>query len=154
LAAVVSLKAASENPTLPVKFQILIVPVIDNTATTATLWAGNANAPWLTPARMLWYRNMYLPNESDWSSWDASPNFAPSTILAKSPRTWIGIAELDILCEEGKLYAQALERQGVSTNLVEYAGSTHSVLILDGVLDIGKKLVEDVSIALLEAFSL
>jgi len=115
-------------------FQMLILPVIDNTATGSTTWSSNANAPWLTPARMVWYRNMYLPNQSDWTNWDVSPNLAPKELLAKSPLTWIAIAELDILCKEAESYGALLKEVGVKTDVRVYEGSTHSLLILDGML--------------------
>ncbi|KAH8653217.1 Alpha/Beta hydrolase protein [Tricladium varicosporioides] len=154
LAAILSLKAAEMQPPIPIAFQLIIVPVIDNTATIETSWKSNLNAPWLTPARMLWYRNMYLSSKEDWSSWDASPNLAPPELLAKSPKTWIGAAELDILCQEAVEYGEQLKRVGVETEIVVYPGSTHSILILDGdVLDMGKRLVNDACRTLKEALS-
>lgn len=75
---------------------------------------------------------MYMPNEGDWSNWDASPNFTPSNLLAKSPKSWIAVAELDILCEEGKKYGEQLKQAGVETEVQVIPGSTHSILILDG----------------------
>jgi acetyl esterase/lipase len=132
LAATISLKAASLNLPMPI-FQMLILPVIDNTATASTTWSNNVNAPWLTPPRMIWYRKMYLPNETDWKNWDVSPNFAPKELLAKSPQTWIAAAELDILCQEAENYGALLKQLNVNTTVAVYEGSTHSLLILDGV---------------------
>ena len=131
LAAIISLKAASLNLSMPI-FQMLILPVIDNTATSSMAWSNNVNAPWLTPSRMTWYRNMYLPNEIDWKNWDVSPNFALKELLAKSPQTWIAAAELDILCQEAEDYGFLLKQLNVNTTVVVYEGSTHSLLILDG----------------------
>jgi acetyl esterase/lipase len=126
LAATISLKAASLNLPMPI-FQMLILPVIDNTATASTTWSNNVNAPWLTPPRMIWYRKMYLPNELHWKNWDVSPNFAPKELLAKSPQ------ELDILCQEAENYGALLKQLNVNTTAMGYEGSTHSLLILDGV---------------------
>ncbi|KAF4624079.1 hypothetical protein G7Y89_g14094 [Cudoniella acicularis] len=131
LAAILSLKAASLKPPVSITFQLLIVPVIDNTASTTSCWESNAHAPWLTPNRMMWYRKMYLPNEKNWTNWDASPNFAPAALLAKSPKTWIAVAELDILCDEGVKFGEQLRAEGVDAEVVVYPGSTHSILILD-----------------------
>jgi acetyl esterase/lipase len=131
LAAIVSLKAASLSLPIPI-FQMLILPVIDSTATASTTWSNNVNAPWLTPSRMTWYRNMYLPNEADWKNWDVSLNFALNELLAKSPPTWIAAAELDILCQEAENYGSLLKKVNVNTNVVVYKGSIHSLLILDG----------------------
>ncbi|KAL3459153.1 alpha/beta hydrolase fold-domain-containing protein [Aspergillus heterothallicus] len=110
IAAVLSLKASQLTPAFPLRAQILIVPVIDNTATTGTIWAKNQLAPWLTPQRMLWYRAMYLPNNpSDAGDWAASPNLAPRALLAKTPRTWIAVSGCDLLAPEAEAFAGLLE---------------------------------------------
>ncbi|RDW83430.1 hypothetical protein BP5796_04921 [Coleophoma crateriformis] len=131
LAAIVSLKCAHLSLPRP-KFQLLLLPVIDNTASASTVWARNAHAPWLTPARMTWYRNMYLPNQQDWTNWDVSPNFAKVELLAQSPSTWIAVSECDILCDEGKGFGELLGANGVEAHVEVYEGGTHSLLILDG----------------------
>jgi len=95
---------------------------------------------------------MYLPNPSDLANWDASPHLAPPELLAQSPKSWIAVAELDILCEEGKRYGGQLEALGVATEVQIIPGSTHSILVLDGALRLGRKLVLDAAEALAEAF--
>jgi acetyl esterase/lipase len=127
------MKAAALNIQIPI-YQMLILPVIDNTATAETAWSNNIHAPWLTPSRMLWYRNMYLPNKSDWENWDVSPQLAPRELLAKSPPTWIAVGEMDILCREAELYGGLLKELEVKTDINVYMGSTHSLLVLDGKL--------------------
>ncbi|KAG4433495.1 hypothetical protein IFR05_011033 [Cadophora sp. M221] len=180
LATVLSLFASTLTPSIPLTLLLLTIPVIDQTATVETSWSSNANAPWLTPARMTWYRDMYLTNPDDSRKWTASPNLAPREVLAKSPPVWMGISECDILYDEGKAYAELLRRNGVEVECVVYPGSTHSILSLDGqslppsweainterdhpsceakrcadsfVLDLGKKMVMDASEALAKAF--
>ncbi|KIH89743.1 hypothetical protein SPBR_07494 [Sporothrix brasiliensis 5110] len=130
--------------TSPLRGCLYIVPVVDNTATVETAWQPNATtAPWLTPGRMLWYRRMYMPDESDWSHWHASPNLAPRELLEKLPQTWVAVSEQDLLAPEGIAFAKQLQELGVKTELQVLQGCTHSVLALDGVMDKGKKLVED-----------
>lgn len=73
-----------------------------------------------------------MPKEHDWSTWDASPNFASFELLTKSLKTWIAVAELDILCEEGRKFGEQLKTVGVDVEVRTYKGSTHSILILDG----------------------
>ncbi len=76
LAAVLAHKAAQIYPPIPLTFQLLIVPVTDNTASASGIphasWRENKDAPWLTPARMLWFRRQYLPHEQTRARWDAS----------------------------------------------------------------------------------
>ncbi|CAH0025820.1 unnamed protein product [Clonostachys rhizophaga] len=149
LAASLSIKAAMLEPPIPIKFQLLVVPVIDNTATEATVWGKNKNAPWLTPARMLWYRQMYLPNKEDEEQWEASPCKASPSLLATSPNTWIAVSEQDLLAPEGTAYADQLrdawESEAVEKQVVvkSYKGSTHSILAMSGILQKGKELLED-----------
>lgn len=91
-------KAALENPAIPLLFQLLVVPVVDNTATTLgdpyLSWFENQNTPTLNPGRMLWFRENYLPKVEDRKKWDASPMFAPEESFKKVPDAWIAVTEL------------------------------------------------------------
>ncbi|KAI9726104.1 MAG: hypothetical protein M1834_009420 [Cirrosporium novae-zelandiae] len=153
LSAILALKAASSTPPVPLLFQLLIVPVIDNTATADTVWAPNQKAPWLTPGRMMWYRRLYLPDEKDWGNWDSSPNMAPEELLKKTPRTWMAISEQDLLAPEGLAYAAQLRGLGVQVETTVYKGMTHSILGLNGILTQGKQLMRDSAEALRRAFN-
>lgn len=132
LAAILALKATERNPPIPLIFQLFVVPVTDNTASVADLWAGNQHAPWLTPDRMIWFRNNYLPNKEDHTKWDASPIFAPDELVKKVPKAWFAIAELDILKEEGLAYSKKLEAQGVHVEVEVYKGGPHPIMAMDG----------------------
>jgi acetyl esterase/lipase len=141
LTASLVMKAATLEPLIPIKFQLLVLPVIDSTASVDGIWARNKNAPWLTPARMLWYRSMYMPNEEDWSRWEASPNKALPALLAQTPKTWIAISEQDLLAPEAESYATQLQdawvmagQSNACVNLRMYEGSTHSLLAMSGML--------------------
>lgn len=133
LTAILSLKAALAEglPALPI-FQLLICPVIDNTATTSSAWSESQHSPWLTPSRMTWYRNQYFTKPEQVTNWDASPCFASSELLGKSPKTFICVAECDLLAPEALKYAKQLESAKVDTNVKIYKGATHSVLVLAG----------------------
>ncbi|TPX15602.1 uncharacterized protein E0L32_004300 [Thyridium curvatum] len=141
LAASLSIAAACGEiePPARLAFQLLVVPVVDSTATVETAWAANRDAPWLTPARMTWYRRMYLPDEGRAREWQVSPNFASRELLAGSPRTWIAVAEQDILAPEAEGYAAQLaeawaERGVEDVEVVTkiYQGSCHPMLTLNG----------------------
>lgn len=117
LAAVLTHKAAQLYPPIPLIFQLLIVPVTDNTASASGIphasWRENRHAPWLTPARMLWFRRQYLPHEQTRARWDASPLLAQDEMFSKVPKAWIAVAELDILRDEGIAYCNKLLTAGV-----------------------------------------
>jgi len=125
---------AAQDPTVPAPlvFQMLICPVIDNSATAETVWSTSRHSPWLTPTRMTWYRQKYFTNSSDVRNWDASPNFAPPEVMAKSPTTFVAVAECDLLAPEALKYGESLKAVGVDTEVKIYKGATHSVLILAG----------------------
>ncbi|KAF8184705.1 alpha/beta hydrolase fold-domain-containing protein [Pholiota molesta] len=152
LATILALKAVDLSIPISLVFQLLVVPVTDNTATVATSWAENALTPWLTPDRMNWFKGNYLPNEADWTKWDASPLFAPDDLVAKLPPAWVGVAELDILKEEGVQYAEKLRKAGVTVEVAVFKGAPHPVMAMDGdALTIGRKLVSDAAAALKKA---
>ncbi|KAJ6508935.1 alpha/beta hydrolase fold-domain-containing protein [Mycena sanguinolenta] len=151
LAAILALKGAQASPPIPLVFMLLIVPVTDNTASVENHWAENALTPWLSPARMLWFRDNYLPNKEDHTKWDASPIFAPDALLAKIPKTWIAVCECDILCGEGIAFGEKLRTVGVETEVEIYKGAPHPIMAMDGVLKIGAKMVSDAAAALGQA---
>lgn len=154
LAAILTLYAASLTPVIPLVFQLLIVPVTDNSISPSdpsSTWHTNRHTPWLTPARMVWFRNNYLPSslkphsplfstvlsddsqESDLTKrWSVSPLYAPSALLALTPRAWIGIAELDILRGEAEAYATKLKECGVEVEVSLYKGAPHPIMAMDG----------------------
>ncbi|CAK1358415.1 AB hydrolase superfamily protein [Cercospora beticola] len=158
LAAVLVLEAACLFPSFKPVLMLLIVPVIDNTATPGNGWY-NLNAPWLTHSRLLWYRSMYLPegpsHEDDYSTrekWQISPNLAPSKVLSKCPRTWIAVAEYDLLATETLAFSSQLRASGVEASVKMYNGSTHGILALNGILSKGRELMLDAVQALNEVF--
>lgn len=61
---------------------------------------------------------------------DCSDQLAPATIV---------VAELDILKDEGKAYAEKLRNAGVSAEVVEYSGVPHSFMYYDKILDAAKQ---------------
>ncbi|KAJ8495649.1 hypothetical protein ONZ51_g1622 [Trametes cubensis] len=157
LAAIITHKAAALEPPIPLVFQLLVVPVVDNTADTENgrylSWKENANTVSLVPAKMLWFRNNYSPNKEDWTKWDNSPIFAPEESFKKAPPAWIAVAELDILRDEGIAYGEKLKQAGVSAEVKVYKGAPHPIMAMDGnALEIGKQLVADAGAALAKAF--
>lgn len=157
LAAVLAIEAACLFQQFKPVYLLLIVPVIDNTATPGNGWY-NLNAPWLTPQRMLWYRRMYLPNGHGRDAifgredWQVSPSLASSKLLSKCPPTWIAVAEHDLLATEALAFSNQLRAAGVQTAVKVYRGSTHSILALNGVLNKGRELMLDAALQLNGAF--
>ncbi|KAK6193218.1 hypothetical protein LQW54_012682 [Pestalotiopsis sp. IQ-011] len=103
---------------------------------------------WLTPSRMMWYREMYFTLPTDAANWDASPCFAPAELLSQSPATFIGVSECDLLAPEALKFGECLKNAGITTQLEVYKGATHSILVLAGV---GQRMVHDACTALSQA---
>lgn len=77
------------------------------------------------------FREMYLHNEDDRLNWEASPLLAPEDVFRKAPRAWIGVGEMDVLCNESEAYAERLNKCGVEAECVVYKGGTHVIFLLD-----------------------
>ncbi|KIJ59479.1 hypothetical protein HYDPIDRAFT_33167 [Hydnomerulius pinastri MD-312] len=156
LAAIVALKAQELTPPIPIIFQLLSVPVTDNTASETgdvyPSWSEMQNTVWLSKGRMLWFRHNYLPDPSTWTNWDNSPIFAPEHLLKNAPPAWVGVCEMDILRDEGLAYAEKLKGLGVSVEVGYYEGAPHQTLGMDGVLGVGRRMVADATRALGDAF--
>ncbi|KLU90801.1 hypothetical protein MAPG_10652 [Magnaporthiopsis poae ATCC 64411] len=126
--------------------QILVVPVVDNTALPSSeRWSLNGpTAPGLTPERMLWYRRMWLKEETDDAlNWDASIDRAPVELLAKMPRAFVAVAELDLLAPEGVDFADQMRAAGVEVEIKVFTGCPHALLSYAGWMDKGKELLYD-----------
>ncbi|KAL4915623.1 Alpha/Beta hydrolase protein [Aspergillus aurantiobrunneus] len=154
LAAIITHKALTLSP--PVKFlaQLLSVPVMDNTAMVSNndSYRLYEFTPALPVAKMLWYRNHYLPNQKDWSHPEASPLFYTDD-WSVLPRALIMVGELDILRNEGEQYAQKLKQAGVEVDFQVMKGMPHPFLAMDGVLKEGKRSITLMCDLLKEVFS-
>lgn len=153
LAMALTHKAAELN--IPLTFQLHVVPTVDSTASASdkyASWTENKNAAFTTPALMAWFKNNYLPNKEDWEKWEVSPINAPHDLFKKAPPAWIGVAELDVLRDEGLAYAEKLRKNGVKAETKVYGGMPHYFTPLDGTLKKGAECVSDAAAALAKAF--
>ncbi|KAM0792587.1 hypothetical protein ACM66B_005248 [Microbotryomycetes sp. NB124-2] len=153
LAAVVSLNAHKLSRPIKLVQQILLVPVVDNTLSESSeFWKPRLKVPWLMPSKMIWYRRVYMPDSRDWKHPDASPFLADEQDSKSSPRTFIGIAEQDLLCLEGQAFADKLTKLGIEVDCRVYEGCTHQLPQLDAVMDKSREMLDDVVSALKQAF--
>lgn len=135
-------------------FQLLVVPVCDNTADAEThaSYKEYYNTPQLPRDKMVWYRELYLPNKEDWTNPEASPIFYPDESFKGLPPAFVAVAGCDVLRTEGEQYAEKLRKAGVETTLRIYPGVPHPVMAMDDVLTQGKALLKETSTALKKAF--
>jgi len=135
ISVVTALGGVSPPPKVDLVFQLLVCPVLDNTATEdSPVWRAGLASPWLTPSRMLWFRRLWLP---DWVpgaplGWPASPTLAPDEALVRSPPTWMGLAGCDLLAPEALALAERMRGCGAGVTTVVYEGCPHPLLTLPG----------------------
>ena len=132
--ATVGAMIAGEH-SIPLIGQILVVPLTDNTSTLETNWASHPHAAGLTPPRLTWYRDLYLQELKDVKDWRVSPLYAPPEIMSTQPRTWIAIADQDLLSTEGLAYAASLRTAGVEVDVRIYPGMPHAMMAMSGELN-------------------
>lgn len=136
--------------------QMLVVPVIDNTATVENnpSWHELRHTASLTAEKMMWYRKHYLPSEEDWTNIEASPLLFPLQSTYKFPSTLVVVAELDIVRHEGEQYARKLREAGTHVDLHIIPGVPHPFLALDLVLEAGRSAITLLCETLDKAFDL
>ncbi|KEF50938.1 uncharacterized protein A1O9_13000 [Exophiala aquamarina CBS 119918] len=137
----------------PILFQVLLVPITDNTATTSTndCWKKFEKAPGLSAEKMLFYRELYLQN-ADTLHWEVSPLFASPEQFQKLPPALIVVAEVDILQSDGRRYAAKMEDYGVEAEVVVMKRLPHAALTLGGVLGEVEGFVQRICGAVRKAF--
>ncbi len=148
LAAVVCIDARDTRSELPC-FQLLIYPATDQRSAHPS-HARNAEGYLLTRKVMNYFRGHYLPNEVDWLDWRASPLLAAS--LAGLPPAYVITAGYDPLVDEGRAYADRLEKDGVKVQYRDYPDMVHGFLLMGGVLDTANQAVAHCCTALRNAF--
>lgn len=138
----------------PIKFQVQIVPVTDNTATASTQpsYGENEFTTQLPAEKMLWYRRLYLPDPEDAARPELSPLFYDDDSFRAVPPCFIGASECDVLWSEAEAYGEKLKRNGVDTEVVVYRGMPHTTMVMEAVLEQGRALVRDSTRALERAF--
>ncbi|KAG7878177.1 hypothetical protein KL907_004170 [Ogataea polymorpha] len=158
LAAIMTHKYASsplskKYPSL--KFQMLVVPVTDNSATgeTQLSWRENEHTPQLPAAKMLWYRQLYLPLAGETlTTPESSPLFYPDESFKNVPSAFIAAAECDVLRSEAEAYNEKLVKNGIDSQITIYKGVPHTAMVMNARLKQGADLVRDTTGAIKNAF--
>ena len=122
--------------------QVLIYPVTDHRFDTPS-YRDNAEGYLLTREAMRWFWGHYLADEADGRNPYASPLRAED--LAGLPPALIVTCEYDPLRDEGEAYGERLRAAGVPVTLRRYDGMIHGCFWMGGVVDRGRRLVEEIA---------
>ena len=127
LAAAASLILRDEGDS-PVAFQALLYPVTDPAMDTES-YRENGDDPFLSADEMIWYWAQYGDGKAP-----DDPRAALSTVadLRGLPPTYLLIAGLDPLRDEGLAFGEALRRAGVPVRCHEYRDMPHGFLLFAG----------------------
>jgi len=132
-----------------VSFQVLIYPGVDQRMAHASI-KRNGEGYLLTEKSMVYFRGHYLPNSKDWLDWRASPLLAKS--LRGLPPAFLLTAGFDPLVDEGREYAERMQKEGVKVEYKNYAGMVHGFITMGRVLDSANAALADCAQALKKAW--
>jgi acetyl esterase len=105
----------------------------------------------LTKRAMFYFRGHYLPRDTDWLDWRASPLLAQS--VAGLPPAFVMTAGYDPLVDEGRAYADRLRSAGVNVEYRNYEDMVHGFITMGRVLDTANVALDDCARALRTAFT-
>jgi acetyl esterase len=140
LAAAASLVLRDEGDS-PVAFQALLYPATDPAMSTES-YRENADDPFLSRDEMVWYWSQYgggaVPRD---------PRAALSAVADRRdfPPTYVLVAGLDPLRDEGLAFAEALRQAGVPVRCSEYPDMPHGFLLFAGRLSRAVQALSEVA---------
>lgn len=147
LAAVVCLMAKQKGGPRIVH-QLLIYPVTQWKADTGSM-NNFAEGYFLEKKTMHWFFDQYAPG-ADPSDWRLSPLAAPD--MTGLPRAYVVTAGFDPLRDEGKAYADKLNRAGVAAVYTDYPGMVHGFFNMSGVIPTAREAIAEAAKAVRQAF--
>ena len=130
-ANLVTVAAMETRHAVQLDLQVLFYPVTDVDTTTAS-YQRYGEDYLLTRADMQWFLGHYANGHAA-----ADPRIAPlrAEDLSGAPDAWIGLAEYDVLRDEGEAYAQRLAAAGVAVELRHYSDMPHGFARLTNLVD-------------------
>ncbi|MEC5399962.1 alpha/beta hydrolase [Uliginosibacterium sp. H1] len=137
--------AGGQQPCL----QWLVYPATDMLSE-RTSHALYGEGHFLDRASIAWFQHNYLPSESDWRDWRASPIYAPR--FDGLPPALLMTAECDPLTDDGVAYLEKLTEAGVATTHLGYAGMIHGFLTMGRILPAAGEALDAAAAALRAVF--
>jgi acetyl esterase len=148
LAAVLALMSR-DGSLPPIQYQVLLYPAVDLAMSTESYAAPTAGMT-VSPATMRYFVDHYMPDPAQRGDWRASPIRAAS--LAGTAPALVVTCGHDPLRDEGRLYAERLEREGVPVTLLHMSDQTHGMLTLSKPIRTGSGVLAFVGAMLRDAY--
>ena len=148
LAAVTAILARDRGGP-PLRFQLLVYPVVDLSHTHPSI-DENGEGYVLTKERILWFRHNYLGDGDH-----ADPLVSPirTADLAGLPPALVITAEMDPLRDEGAAYAERLRTAGVDATHSLYEGQVHTFFGMGTLYPAGTAAIDESGDALRKALA-
>jgi acetyl esterase/lipase len=143
---------ARDRGEVPVAFQLLIYPMIDDRNVTASSHIVGAPV-WSREANLLGWR-AYLGHEPGGAHVPMYAAAARADDLSAMPPTWIGVGTLDVFRDENIEYARRLLGAGVVAELHVYPGATHGFELMAPNAAVAQRCQRDIDEALGRALRL
>jgi acetyl esterase/lipase len=148
---------------IPLKLQILTVPATDLTALSPQNWSlpstcpypsylQNSSAPCLPLARMQFFLTHFLGPSMPTPLPVANPSILPpevelSPMKAESVKglapAMVSTADVDVLRDDGEMYARKLEAGGVSVRCKRFMGVPHPFTFMNEALPEAREYIQD-----------
>jgi len=144
------LRDGYDNVDVMLRLQLLVYPSTDQTSQRAS-HANYGEGYFLDTASMSWFQHNYLPAESDYRDWRASPLLASN--FSGLPSALIMTAEYDPLTDDVRAYALKLCGAGVAVRYSEYAGMIHGFVTMGRILPDAARAIDEMAAALRDAFA-
>lgn len=133
------------------RWQLLIYPVTDlRIASDSYRDCGEGYV--LGRDTMLWFRSLYLEHQAEMVDWRVSPLLAPDH--RGLPPAHVITCGLDPLQDEGRAYADALEKNGVDVTRCHYAGQIHGFLFMGKMIGRYGQAIEEICARLCAALEI
>ena len=132
-----------------IRFQLLVYPCTDGRMSYPS-FRENGEGYLLTAKTMEWFWGNYLA-DTDPEAPLASPLYASE--LEGLPAALVITAEFDPLRDEGEAYAERLRQAGVLVQASRYDGQIHGFFGLPGILEGGRKAIDEAAQSLRAALS-
>ncbi|APP78360.1 alpha/beta hydrolase [Xanthomonas hortorum] len=132
MAAVAAL--AARDAGIALRCQVLVYPLTDAREDTGVYpsRSHNAGLPPLTAEAVRFFNRHLLPDPAIAQDWRVSPMLVPD--VAGVAPALVVVGDRDMLCDEGRAYAERLRAAGVEVTLHSFPGMIHGFINMGGVL--------------------